>query len=49
MIYIGRFDDEKAAAMAYDARAKELFGDYATLNLPSSKERGQKKAKRVAG
>jgi len=32
-IYIGRFDDEKAAAMAYDAKAKELFGEYASLNL----------------
>jgi len=39
--YIGYFDDEKAAAMAYDVRAKELFGDYAVLNLPSSKKRGQ--------
>jgi hypothetical protein len=47
-IFIGYFDDEKAAAMAYDARAKELFGDYATPNLPSSKERGQNKAERVA-
>jgi hypothetical protein len=35
-IFIGYFDDEKAAAMAYDARAKELFGDYAAPNLPSS-------------
>jgi hypothetical protein len=43
VIYIGRFDDEKAAAMAYDARAKELFGDYAALNLPSSKEKGQRR------
>ena len=49
VIYIGRFDDEKAAAMAYDARAKELFGDYAAPNLPSSKERRQNKAERVAG
>jgi hypothetical protein len=39
-IFIGYFDDEKAAAMAYDARAKELFGDYAAPNLPSSKKRG---------
>jgi hypothetical protein len=35
VIYIGRFDDEKAAAMAYDAKAKELFGEYAAPNLPS--------------
>ncbi len=32
-IFIGYFDDEKAAARAYDAKAKELFGDYASLNL----------------
>jgi len=38
--FIGHFDDEKAAAMAYDAKAKELFGDYASLNLSSSKGRG---------
>jgi len=33
-ISIGYFDDEKAAAMAYDAKAKELFGEYAAPNLP---------------
>jgi hypothetical protein len=49
VMFIGYFDDEKAAAMAYDARARELFGDYAAPNLPSSKERGQNKAERVAG
>ena len=32
-IFIGYFDDEKAAAMAYDDKAKELFGEYAALNL----------------
>jgi len=32
-ISIGCFDDEKAAAMAYDEKAKELFGEYAALNL----------------
>jgi len=37
VIYIGRFDDEKAAAMAYDAKAKEYFGEYAAPNLPLSK------------
>jgi len=30
---IGYFDDEKAAASAYDAKAEELFGEYAVLNL----------------
>ena len=39
-IFLGYFDDEEAAAMAYDAKAKELFGDYASLNLSSSKRRG---------
>jgi hypothetical protein len=34
-IYIGRFDDEEAAARAYDEKAKELFGEYACLNFPS--------------
>ena len=38
-ISIGYFDNEKAAAMAYDAKAKELFGDYAAPNLPSSSRR----------
>ena len=35
LIFIGYFDREKAAAMAYDAKARELFGDYASLNMPS--------------
>jgi len=35
--------------MAYDARAKELSGDYAAPNLSSSEERGQNNAERVAG
>ena len=33
-IFIGYFDDEKKAARAYDAKAQELYGDYAALNLP---------------
>jgi hypothetical protein len=32
-IFIGYFDDEKAAARAYDAKAAELFGEYAALNF----------------
>ena len=39
-IFIGDFDTEKEAGMAYDARARQLFGDYASPNLPSSKGRG---------
>jgi hypothetical protein len=46
VISIGHFDDERAAAMAYDARAKKLFGEYAAPNLPSSKERGKKKSRK---
>ena len=33
-ISIGCFDDEIAAAMAYDNKAKELFGEFAAPNLP---------------
>jgi hypothetical protein len=32
-IYIGYFDDEASAAKAYDAKARELFGEYAALNF----------------
>jgi hypothetical protein len=31
---LGTFPDEESAAQAYDGMAKELFGDYAFLNLP---------------
>jgi hypothetical protein len=33
-IHLGYFSDEQAAARAYDAKAKELFGEYACLNFP---------------
>lgn len=33
--YLGLFIDEKDAAMAYDNKARELFGEFANLNFPS--------------
>lgn len=33
-IYLGRFDLEVEAAIAYDQKATELFGEFANLNFP---------------
>ena len=41
---IGCYQDEIAAAKAYDRKAKELFGEYAYLNFPVSKP-ARKKSK----
>lgn len=37
-IYLGRYDDETEAALAYDRKAEQLFGEFAYLNFPQLAE-----------
>ena len=50
-IHIGRYKSEFEAAQAYDKKAIELFGEFASLNFPSLKTKllNEKKQNENAG
>jgi len=43
--YLGRYDDEIEAALAYDRKAEELFGEFAYLNFPGLATKTLRKVK----